>query len=298
MNTKKFVLSALAVAFSGIAWFCFAKIFSSPGFLQGNAWYWAGFILAEGISFGFFYLVSITRDHFDFFLTSFLSSLWILAFLGVSLTAALCALGLFAAVQVLNEFPHSLAKTIEVHYFSAAYSKMAVIMLALLAITAVYIQKDFSANINEQEISRNVSQSAANYAWPYLSKYIAEFNSQDTVYQFLTTQFEQQGVPVPTRQMLDQQVSQFSQQLGFNVNGTDRMSNLGERFVANRINDFLTQVKLQRTSILFLVLSMFILWPIGRLIFSLIAVLIYRLFRLFGWVKVMETQITAHHLEI
>lgn len=266
--------------------------------MQGNAWYWAGFIFAGAVSFGFFYLVSITRDHFDFFLTSLLSSLWILAFLGANITAALCAFGLFAAMQVLNEFPHSLAKTIEVHYFSAAYGKMAIVMLALLAITAVYIQKDFSANINEQEISRNVSQSAANYAWPYLSKYIAEFNSQDTVDQFLINQFQQQGVPVPTQQMLDQQIKQFSQQLGFNVSGTDRMSNLGERFVANRFNDFLTQVRLQRTSILFLVLSMFILWPIGRAVFALAAVLIYRLFRSFGWVKVMETQITAHHLEI
>ncbi len=298
MNTKKFVLSALAVAFSGVGWFCFSKIFVASGFLQGNSLYWIGFITAQSISFGFLYLVAITRDHFDFFLTTFLSSLWILAFLGINITAALCALGLFAATQVLNGFPHSLAKTIEVHYFSAAYSKMAVIMLALLAITAVYIQQDFSAHINEQDLSRNISQSSASYAWPFISQYVEQFNTQDTVYQFLTNQFKQQGISAPSQAMLNQQVSALGQQLGFSVSGNDRMSNLGERFVSNKFNDLLGQLQLQRTGIVFLVLSMFILWPIGRVLFALIAMLIYRLFRSLGWVRVAETQIVARHLEI
>lgn len=296
MNTKikKIALSFAAIVFAGLTWYFFSQIFNSPSVLAGNALNWAMFVLCAGVTYGFLFLVALTRDKIDFFLTSLLSVLWILVFMGVGPRTLISAGALFVSGAALQEFPSALARSLNLKYYFTVYSKIALVILVLLGITSAYLQNRIADNVSQQ----NVTQQTSDFVWPYISKYIGQFDSEQSVNDYIREQYAQQGISNPTSAMIAQERRAMSEQVGFPINGSERMSDLGKRFLAGKLNSVLAQYNLQKSSLYIIFLSLMILWPIGRMLFGLIALLVYYIFRSTGMVKVVEQQITTKALEI
>ncbi len=294
MKLKKILLSLGTVIFSGLAWFLFSQIFESSSIFRDNGLNWFGFIFCTALAYAFSFLIAASRDRFDFEITSLLSVLWIPVFLGTSGRTLIAAAVLFLFTQVLLEFASALEHSINLNYFSTAYSKIALVIIALLAITSIYFQDRVVANVGNTA----VSQKAVGAIWPYVSKYFDQYNSNGTVNEFLTSEFKQQGVQQPTPQMVALARNELSQQLNLNLSGKESMSALGEDFVANQFNSFLQEYHIEKSGIYVIFLSLLVLWPIGRALFALFALLLFQIFKASGLVKVKQTQVTAKTLEI
>lgn len=294
MKLKKFFLSLGTVAFSGLAWYLFSQIFDSSSIFQNNGLNWFGFIFSIGLAYAFCFLIAAARDRFDFEVTSLLSVLWIPVFLGTSGRTLIAAAVLFLFTQVLLEFASALEHSINLNYYSTAYSKIALVVIALLAITSIYFQDRVVANVGNTA----VSQKAVGTLWPYVSKYFGQYNTNGTVNEFLVTEFKQQGVEQPTPQMIAQARNELSEQLNLNLSGKESMSALGEDFVANQFNSFLQEYNIEKSGIYVIFLSLLVLWPIGRALFALLALMLFKIFKASGLVKIKQTQVTAKTLEI
>ncbi|MHB8871000.1 MAG: hypothetical protein ACYC5G_00890 [Candidatus Doudnabacteria bacterium] len=294
MKLKKLFLSFGTVIFSGLGWYLFSRIFDGSSIFQGNSLNWFGFIFSIGLAYAFSFLIAATRDRFDFEVTSLLSVLWIPVFLGTTGRNVIAAIVLFLFSQALLEFASALEHSIDLNYFSTAYSKIALVIIALLAITSIYFQDRVVANVGNTA----ASQKAVGAIWPYVSKYFNQYNTNGTVNEFLVSEFTQQGVQQPTPQMIASARNELSKQLNLNLNGKESMSALGEDFVANQFNDFLQEYHVEKSGIYVIFLSLLVLWPIGRLLFALIALLIFKIFKSSGLIKIKETQVTAKTLQI
>ncbi|MEK7651889.1 MAG: hypothetical protein AAB351_01625 [Patescibacteria group bacterium] len=294
MKLKKLFLSFGAVIFSGLGWYLFSQIFDGSNIFQGNSLNWFGFVFSIALAYAFSFLIAATRDRFDFEVTSLLSVLWIPVFLGTTGRNIIAAIVLFLFSQALLEFASALEHSIDLNYFSTAYSKIALVIIALLAITSIYFQDRVVANVGNTA----VSQKAVGALWPYVGKYFNQYNTNGTVNEFLASEFTQQGVQQPTPQMIATARNELSKQLNLNLNGKESMSALGEDFVANQFNSFLQEYHIEKSGIYVIFLSLFVLWPIGRLLFALIALLIFKIFESSGLIKIRETQVTAKTLQI
>lgn len=294
MKLKKFFLSLGTVVFSGLAWYLFSQIFDSSSIFKHNALNWFGFIFSIALAYAFSFLIAATKDRFDFEVTSLLSVLWIPVFLGTNGRTLIAAAVLFLFTQVLLEFASALEHSINLNYYSTAYSKVALVIIALLAITSIYFQDRVVANVGNTA----VSQKAVGTLWPYLSKYFGQYNTNGTVNEFLVTEFKQQGVGQPTPQMIAQARNQLSEQLNLNLSGKESMAALGEDFVANQFNSFLQEYNIEKSGIYVIFLSLLVLWPIGRALFALFALILFKIFKASGLVKIKQTQVTAKTLEI
>ncbi|MEK7075981.1 MAG: hypothetical protein AAB948_04285 [Patescibacteria group bacterium] len=294
MKLKKLFLSFGAVIFSGLGWYLFSQIFDGSNIFQGNSWNWFGFVFSIALAYAFSFLIAATRDRFDFEVTSLLSVLWIPVFLGTTGRNIIAAIVLFLFSQALLEFASALEHSIDLNYFSTAYSKIALVIIALLAITSIYFQDRVVANVGNTA----VSQKAVGAIWPYVSKYFNQYNTNGTVNEFLASEFTQQGVQQPTPQMIATARNELSKQLNLNLNGKESMSAFGEDFVANQFNSFLQEYHIEKSGIYVIFLSLLVLWPIGRLLFALIALLIFKIFESSGLIKIRETQVTAKTLQI
>ena len=267
MKLKKLFLSFGAVIFSGLGWYLFSQIFDGSNIFQGNSLNWFGFVFSIALAYAFSFLIAATRDRFDFEVTSLLSVLWIPVFLGTTGRNIIAAIVLFLFSQALLEFASALEHSIDLNYFSTAYSKIALVIIALLAITSIYFQDRVVANVGNTA----VSQKAVGALWPYVGKYFNQYNTNGTVNEFLASEFTQQGVQQPTPQMIATARNELSKQLNLNLNGKESMSALGEDFVANQFNSFLQEYHIEKSGIYVIFLSLFVLWQIGRLLFALIA---------------------------
>jgi hypothetical protein len=294
MKLKKLLFSLVTVLFSGIGWFFFSKIFASENIIRGNGVNWIIFVLAMSLSYGFLFLVSLARDRYDFWLTTVISSLWILVFLGASFRSVLSAIAIFVAAQVLMEFPASLERSLNLRYFAVSYGKLALVMLAIIGISSAYIQEKVATNINQI----GFSESTSNYVWPYLGKYVAQFNSEKTVDQYVRDEFKSHGVNNPSQNMVNEEKDSISQQVGFDVQGNEKMSELGKRFVAFKVNEIVNNFDVDRAGLYVIFFSLLVLWPVGRFIFAAIAWLIYTIFKKGGAIRITEGQIVTQKLEI
>ncbi|TSC65955.1 MAG: hypothetical protein G01um101477_271 [Candidatus Doudnabacteria bacterium Gr01-1014_77] len=294
MKLKKLFLSFGTVIFSGLGWYLFSRIFDGSNIFRGNSWNWFGFIFSLGLAYAFSFLIAATRDRFDFEVTSLLSVLWIPVFLGTTGRNIIAAIVLFLFSQALLEFASALEHSIDLNYFTTAYSKIALVIIALLAITSIYFQDRVVANVGNTA----ASQKAVGAIWPYVSKYFNQYNTNGTVNEFLVSEFTQQGVQQPTPQMIATARNELSKQLNLNLNGKESMSSLGEDFVANQFNDFLQEYHIEKSGIYVIFLSLLVLWPIGRLLYALIALLVFKIFESSGLIKIKETQVTAKTLQM
>ncbi len=297
MKIKKISLSLAAVAFSGLGWYLFSQIFASATVFQGNGLIWLLFLLVMPIAYGFLFLVALTKDRYAFWLVALLSVLWILVFLGVSLRTLISALVLYAFSQALLEFPGALDRSIDLKYFSTAYHKIALVIIALIAIFSVYFQDQLANNISTS--SHEFSNQTVSFFWPYLQRYLNDqFSTNETVNQFLNSELKNQGLDQASPSMLALQRQAFSKQLGFEVSGNEPMSQLGEKLVANKINDFIVTYHAERSGIYLIFLSLLILLPFGRVWFAFAAMLLYLLLRAFGIIKISQREVLAKSLEI
>lgn len=293
MKTQKLALSFATVVLSGLGWYFFANVFSSSNFLLGNGLNWALFFISLGLSFAFLFVVALTKDRFDFTLTTLLSSVWILVFLGASPKTFLCAAVMFLSSQVLWDFPKTLERTLTIKYYSVSYGKIAFVIIAVIGISSAYLQTKLVESVQRDTFTQN----ASNYAWPYIGKYLSQFNSDQNVNSYLRDQFRAQGLSNPTPAMLDQERKTISQQVGFDVQGNEKMSDLGKKFVSYRFNDIIKQFNLDRAGLLVIFFSLLVLWPIGRFFFAALATLLYWMLKRAGVLKVTEGQILTKKLE-
>ncbi len=291
---KKIIYSFIAVLFAALGWYFFSLVVSSNSTLQANIVNIVGFLLMLGLSYGFMFIVALGRNKLDFFLTSLISSLWILVFLGSSLQTGISALALFIASQALMEFPSSLEKSIDLRYFSTAYTKIALVALVLIGISSGYIQQ----NLNKTIAQQGFTQKTSNYIWPYIKGYISQFNSEQSVDEFLEQQFAEQGVKNPQAYMLTQEKQRLSEQFGFKISGKEKMSDLGKSFLSTQISDFLKRFNFDKAGLYIIFFSLLVLWPFWRFLFGLIASGIYWAMRQAKLIKVVETQVVARKLEL
>jgi hypothetical protein len=288
MNIKKIALSSSAVLLSGVSWYFFRVIFSSDNIFFGNGLNWILFALASALSFGFLFIIALAKDRADYLATSFLSTIWIILFLGFNGKTLLAAAALFVSLQIIQDFPEALARSLNVRYYITAYSKLAFVILVMLGVTSAYL-KD---HLDESLISKTISEQTSKYAWPYISKYIP-YNSEQSVNEYLTTEFQGHGIANPNNQMVAESRNALSTELGFNLKGSERMSDIGKRFVSNRVTDLVDSVHLSKTNWYFIFFSLLILWPVGRLFYAMVAALIFHIFKAAGLVRIVEAEITV-----
>ncbi len=294
MKFKKLVFSVAAVLFSGLGWYFFSRIFGRTNIFSGNGLNWAMFIIMLGLSYSFAFLVALTKDRFDFIITSLLIVLWILVFMGIGIKTLISAAALFVATQVLMEFSSALARSLSIKYFFTAYSKIALVILVVLGISSAYLQDRVANSITQQTFSEQTSD----FAWPFVSKYLSQFNSNENVDVYLLNQFKAQGVNNPSGSMLNQQRQAISNQLGVAITGNEKMSDIGKKFIAFKFSDILKQFNLNKTGLFVIFFSLLILWPIGRFIFAALAALVALIMRRTGVLHVVDTAITTKNLEL
>ncbi len=279
---------------SGLAWYFFSRIFDNNNVLRGQGLNWFIFFVLEALSYALLFVVALAKDRYDFWLTTLISSLWILVFMGVSATTIISAAALFIASQIVMEFPKALEHSLNIHYFSTAYMKIALVILALIGISAVYLQTSVNQTIQQPE----AAQKTSDFFWPYISKYVTQFDSTESVDDYIRDQFKEQGVNNVNQYLVDQERKQISEQVGFEVKGNEEMSDVGKKLVAYRLNDFAKEFKFNKTGVYVIFVSLLVLWPIGRIFFGFIAVLIYWLLKRMEVIKVVEGQVITKKLEL
>lgn len=255
---------------------------------------WALFFIFEALSFALLFVVALARDRYDFWVTTLISSLWILVFMGVTVGTVVAAAALFVASQVIIEFPKALEHTLNLRYFSTSYMKIALVILAIIGISSAYLQSSVQRSIQQPQ----TAESTSNFFWPYISKYVSQFNTSESVDNYLRDQFRSEGVDQPSQGMVDQGRKQISDQVGFEVKGNEQMSEVGKKLVAYRLNDLARQFNLDRTGVYVIFVSLLVLWPIGRIFFSVVAVLVYWILKKFEVIKVVEGQVVTKKLEL
>src|SRR5258708_1341107 len=130
MKIKKISISFGTVLFAGLTWYFFSQIFSSHSAIANDSISWTMFVLMAGVTYGFLFLVALTRDKLDFFLTSLLSVLWLLVFMGITPRTLISAGALFVASAAVQEFPAALTRSLNLKYYLTVYSKIALVILA------------------------------------------------------------------------------------------------------------------------------------------------------------------------
>ncbi|GAC1573738.1 MAG: hypothetical protein NVS3B9_4720 [Candidatus Doudnabacteria bacterium] len=293
MKIQKLSLSLAAIILSGFGWYFFAAIFNTSKPLAESGLNWILFFISLALSFAFLFAVSLTKDRFDFTITTLLSSVWILAFLGPSLKTFFCAAIMFATSQILWSFPTALERSLAIKYYTVSFGKITLVILALIGISSAYLQTRLVESIQRDTFTQN----ASNYAWPYVGKYLSRFNSSQDVNGYLKEQFKSQGINNPSSAMLEQEKKNISQDVGFEVKGNEKMSDLGKKFVSYKLNDLIKQFNLDRASLLLIFFSLLSLLPISSVIFAVFAKLLYLVLRKMGVLKVTEGQILTKKLE-
>ncbi len=294
MKIKKILFSLMTVLFSGMGWYFFSRIFQAENLFMGNGINWLLFVIGLSLSYAFLFVLSLTRDRTDFALTTLLSSLWILVFMSVSAKTLLSALAIFVSSMVLIEFSSALARSLKIKYYFTAYSKIALVILVLIGVSSSFLQDRLTDSIAKNTFSEQTS----NYAWPFIGKFVAEFNSEKSVDTYLREQFSEQGLQNPSNAMLAEQRKVISKQVGFEIQGREKMSEVGKKFVSLQLSEMLKTYKLDRTGVFVIFFSLIIVWPIGRFIFAIIATVLAAFLRRAGVLKTMETQITTKTLEL
>jgi hypothetical protein len=294
MNLKKLYFSLASILFSGLGWFFFSRIFSSQNIIKGNGGNWLLFFLSLSLSYAFLFIVALAKNRYDFWLTTLINSLWVLVFMGVSAKTLLSALAMFVAAQVLMEFPVALERSLNLRYFTVSYSKIALVILAIIGISSAYVQQRVVQNIGQQGFSENTS----NFVWPYIGRYITQFNSEETVNDYVRAQYQSHGVNNPSNYMIDQGRQDISDQVGFEVRGDQKMSDLGKKFVAFKLNDVINNFQIDKAGLYIIFLSLLVLWPIGRMFFAAVSALMYLIFKKSGAIKIVEGQVVTQKLEI
>ncbi|MDB4939665.1 MAG: hypothetical protein JWO40_90 [Candidatus Doudnabacteria bacterium] len=293
MTFKKLVLSLCTVLFSGLGWYFFSRVFTSASVLTGNGLNWTLFFVFLAMSYAFLFVVALTKDRYDFILTTLLSAIWIVVFLGPTWKNLLSAAVMFLSSQVLWEFPSALERSLNLKYYSVSYSKIALVILAVIGISSAYLQTRLAESVHTQSFS----QGATNFAWPYVGKYLSQFNSGETVNKYLADQFKEQGINNPSPSMLNAEKKQISQQVGFDVNGDEKMSDVGKQFVAFRLNDIVKEFNVDKAGIFVIFVSLLVIWPIGRFLFAFVAMILYYIFKKLGVLHVTESQVITKKLE-
>jgi hypothetical protein len=294
MKFKKLLFSVVTVVFSGLAWYFFSQIFQGSNIFSGNGANWTMFIILLGLSYSFAFLVALTKDRFDFIITSLLSVLWILVFMGINLKTLISAAALFVATQVLMEFSKALARSLSVKYFVTAYSKIALVILVVLGISSAYLQDKVAVGISQQTFSQQTSD----FAWPFISKYLTQFNSDETVNNYISDQYQAQGINHPSDAMIGQEREAISTQIGIDLKGNEKMSDIGKKFVASKFNSILKQYNLDKAGLFVIFFSLLILWPIGRFVFAALAAIVAWIMRKTKVLHVVDAAITTKNLEL
>lgn len=290
---KKIFFSFFSLGFSGLGWYFFYLAFRNGAVGISNWLYWVDWVLALALSYGFLLLLSIAEDKALFAAISLLNACWLLLFLGFGNTVLILAALIFISGLSLMNFAIWASRGLSLEYFSSAYHKFSFLSLVLIILVSLLVQP-----VLNKSISSGNYQKIAEYAWPYISGSIPQFNSDKTVDQYLAEQLAAQGVNHPTTPMFQQGRGQLSDQLGFPVTGSEKMSAIGKTLLAQKISDLFGQYNLDKYGAVLIFSFLLIFWPILKFIFAFFSELIYLLMRALKLVKVSEKQMLSKVLEL
>lgn len=223
-----------------------------------------------------------------------LSPLFFLLFNGVGTKLIVAALVLFAANVRFLLFPELLLQTLQLNYFRAAFRKYSLLILVLFSIAAIFFQQ----NIYKDPSNRNFAERTVNQTWPYIRNAVPQFNTNNTVDEYVREQYKDNGVTQPSQAMFAEGRNQISRQVGFPISGNEKMSDVGKRFLTEKMNSYFVNLNFEKNSGYLIFIALVTFWPLFKLLFALISTLVYHSMKRFKVIKVVEIPVTAKTLEI
>lgn len=279
--------------FSALAWYYFGRIFQHDRLFIGN-YNWTIFILSLGLAYGFLCLLSFSKNRRVFIAAALMPPFFFLLFNGISLKLVIAALVLAAVNIRFLMFPDLILQTMSLNYFRVAFRKYSLLILVLFSITAIFFQQ----NIYKDPSNRNFAEKSVNQAWPYIRTAVPQFNSEKTVNQYLTEQYKENGVDRPSQANLADGRAQISRQVNFPLVGNEKMSDVGKKFLTEKLNSYFVNLNFEKNSGYLIFIALITFWPLFKLVFASITTLLYLIMRKSNVVKVVEIPVTAKTLEI
>lgn len=291
LTIKKIILFVLTGVFSFASWYFLSQLLQTLASGWGaNQWNnLALSVVFLGLGAATLFALSLSSDYRYFIPAALIPAAGMLYFLGTSNWMLLAAVVLTGTCLAMIRFPKILQETIRTKFYSATIHFIAVISLAFLASAGIYMYEHQDKLGQNQTIVSKVIDSS----WKYIQPLVPEFNSDQTVDQFITQQFQEQGVAKPTQQMIAEGRKQLESQTGLKLTGKEKMSEVGRDFVKVKIQDVVPQEQSQ-TYLLFVIVL--VIWPFLRIVLAGIASLVLRFLRATNFLKTQETQITAKTL--
>lgn len=298
-NIKKIFLVIATAVFSAVAWYFFkefAQQFSLS--LAANNWNYLGLsILFMSLAYGSLFALALSLDKRFFIPSAAIPALAMLVFTGVTWQFLVAAALLYGFSLAVINFPARLNQSIQLKYYRSITPFIAGISFVLLAVAGLFVQQGLSNTTKTQ----SVVNTAINYSWNYIKPLVPQFNNDQTVDQFIVSEFQKQGVEKPTNQMMADARKQLSDQVGTKLTGKEKMSDVGKNLLENKISDILPTQKTSKpsyTKLYLIIATLLIVWPFLKFIISaIIAIVLKGLFKS-GVLKEKEIQITAKTLAL
>ncbi len=255
---KQIMVGLLSVVSSSLMWKFFAQITLHGGYAHALQWVW--FVIALAAAEGFLFLLALGRTTWMVWLISILNAALLLIFFGHGVGPLIAAGCFVLAGGMVSSFPKAIESSVSGAYHHSAYRLSWPLALVILGF-ASYL---FAGIVTPARIA----SLASNYGFSSISANVAPFNTDQTVDAYLVMQYQQGGVAHPTPEMLAEGRKQLEDQIGVQITGNEKMSDVGKQFISGKVQTALTNTGFGTGRWYYLLIVLIILLPLLRLIIA------------------------------
>ena len=287
---KKIILSSLVtVGWIGV-YFYLNQLFGANSFSSLRPWV-LFFVFAAVLNASLAF-IALLRNPLIFALNA-LGTPVIIALLSGNSRMTLALMILALGTLSIYAFAKYLTESVSLRVFSVSYRHIGFSALASVAALTVVLLSIFGAASAD-----NVSSKAVDAIWPYVQKMSPQFNSDLTVDEYLTKEIQDQGIQRPSRQMLEEGRRQFNEQFKIEVNGDQKVSDIGKAYVSGQVSDIVDEGNIGKALPLLIFLTLLVLIPFIKLVYAAATWVLYLILKQSKFITIGETQINAKKILI
>jgi hypothetical protein len=207
----------------------------------------------------------------------------------ITLALMILALGTLSTYT----FAKYLTESISLRVFSVTFRHIGFSALALIgAVTVILLSVLGTASTDK------ASTAAIDAAWPYVQQVSPQFSSDLTVDEYVIQEMQKQGIQRPSRQMIEQGRKQLSDQFKIEINGEQRISDIGKNYVAEQTSEIINGERVRDALPILLFLTLLILIPFIKLAYAAATFVLYEILKQTKFITIEETQIKAKNILI